>query len=264
MVSLLIAYIMRPSLLLQTRMRVIKLLALSMESFMTDILTLNHEKKTWYPADISSLDNHLSFLISTNDFFNASQAYPIKKNISYSLQYIEFLNRVLIDISLSTVLRRQNIKSFVVHGAAVLEAIFNFLVVSRDYGNKVTWQKINTYGSPEYLLNGIKYKNETNIMTKLEEPVRSQMTFDQLAKKVESKKLLGGSFSSYSKIKPIRRLRNKVHIHDADHLTDTDWNNFNDSEYELVSNVLFQVLTSEVFVGSNHFKKFAYLDAANK
>jgi hypothetical protein len=233
-----------------------------MESFVTDILTLKHEKKTWYPASIQSFDNHLSFLISVNDFFDASQAYPIKKNISYSLQYIEFLNRVLKDISLSTVLLTQNIKSFVVHGAAVLEAIFNFLVVSKGYGNKVTWQKVNTHGSPEYSLNGIKYKNETNIMTKLEEPVKAQMTFDQLAKKVESKKLLGGSFASYSKIKPIRQLRNKIHIHDSDHLTDTDWNNFNDSEFKLVSNVLYQVLTSEVFVGSNHFERFAYLDTA--
>ena len=231
---------------------------------MTDILTLKHEKKTWYPASISSLDHHLSFLISGNDFFDSSEAYPIQKNISYSLQYIEFLYRVLNDISLSSVLWTQNIKSFVVHGAAVLEAIFNFLVVSKGYGNRKSWKKINTHGSPEYSLNGIKYKNETNIMTKLEKPIKAQMSFDQLAKKIESKKLLGNSFASYSKIKPIRQLRNKIHIHDSDYLTDTDWNNFNNSEFELVSNVLFQVLTSEIFEGSNHFIRFAYLDTANK
>ena len=88
------------------------------------------------------------------------------------------------------------------------------------------------------------------------------MSFDQLAKKVERKKLLGNSFASYSKIKPIRQLRNKIHIHDSDHIADTDWNNFNDSEFQLVSIVLFQVLTSEIFVGSNQFEKFAYLDTA--
>ncbi len=163
-------------------------LAVSMESSVTDILTLKNEKHTWYPASIASLERHLSFLISKNDFFDEKEAHPIKKNISYSLQYIEFLNRVLNDISLSSVLVTQNIKSFVVHGAAVLEAIFNFLVVSKGHGKELTWKNINTHLSPEYSLNNVKYKNETNIKFKLKKPIKSQMTFDQLAKKIESKK----------------------------------------------------------------------------
>jgi hypothetical protein len=235
-----------------------------MESGVTDILTLKLDKSTWYPASIANLEHHLSFLIFENIFFDEDEAHPIKKNISYSLQYIEFLNRVLNDISLSSVLVTQNIKSFVVHGAAVLEAIFNFLVVSKGHGKKLAWQNINTHVSPEYSLNNVKYQNETNIKIKLEKPIKSQMTFDQLARKIESKKLLGNSFASYSKIKPIRQLRNKIHIHDAAHIADTDWNNFNVSEYQLVSNVLFQVLTSEVFVESTQFEQFAYLDTANK
>jgi len=235
-----------------------------MESSVTDILTLKNDKNTWYPASIPSLEHHLSFLISKNDFFDEKEAHPIQKNISYSLQYVEFLNRVLSDISLSSVLVTQNIKSFVVHGAAVLEAIFNFLVVSKGHGKELTWKNVNTHLSPEYSLNNVKYQNETNIKFKLEKPIKSQMTFDQLAKKIESKKLLGNSFTSYSKIKPIRQLRNKIHIHDAAHIADTDWNNFNHSEFQLVSNVLFQVLTSDIFYGSNQFDKFAYLDTANK
>jgi hypothetical protein len=235
-------------------------LAVSMEISVTDILTLKNDKNTWYPASIANLEHHLSFLIYKNDFFDEKEAHPIKKNISYSLQYIEFLNRVINDISLSSVLVTQNIKSFVVHGAAVLEAIFNFLVVSKGHGKELTWQNMKTYVSPEYSLNNVKYKNETNIKMKLENPIKFQMTFDQLAKKVESKKLLGNSFTSYSIIKPIRQLRNKIHIHDAAHIADTDWNNFNVSEFQLVSSLLFQVLTSEVFLESNQFERFAYLD----
>ena len=230
---------------------------------MTNTLTLKHDNKRWYQASIANLEHHLSFLISKNKYFDDEEAHPIRKNISYSLQYIEFLNRILNDISLSDVLITQKIKSFVVHGAAVLEAIFNFLVVSKGHGKQLYWKNMNTHVSPEYSLNNVKYQNETNIKVKLEKPIKSQMAFDQLAKKIESKKLLGNSFASYSKIKPIRQLRNKIHIHDAAHIGDTDWNNFNVSEFQLVSDVLFQVLTSEIFVGSNHFEKFSYLDTAN-
>jgi hypothetical protein len=235
-----------------------------MESFVTNTLTLKDDKKRWYPASIANLEHHLSFLISKNNFFDGEEAHPIRKNISYSLQYIEFLNRVLNDISLSDVLITQNIKSFVVHGAAVLEAIFNFLVVSKGHGKELTWQNMNTHLSHEYSLNNLKYQNEINIKVKLETPIKAQMTFDQLAKKIESKKLLGDSFASYSKIKPIRQLRNKIHIHDAAHIADTDWNNFNVSEFQLVSDVLFKVLTSDIFSGSNQLERFAYLDTANK
>ncbi|NRA19588.1 MAG: hypothetical protein HRU05_03830 [Oceanospirillaceae bacterium] len=230
---------------------------------MTEMLTLNHEEERWYPTAIGVLDNHLKFFIAPNEYFSAQEAYPIKKNISYSLQYIEFLYRVMLDISMSSVIKKQNVKSFVVHGASVVEAIFNFLVIAEGHGNTSSWRKVNNIKTSEYELNGIKYKNDTNVMVKLDKPIKSQMTFDQLAKKVESEKLLGASFNSYSKIKPIRQLRNKIHIHDSDHLNDTDWNNFDNSEYELVSNVLFNVLTSEIFKGSNHYQRFDYLNVPN-
>ena len=240
------------------------LLAVSQGLSHDEVLTFKNEKVTWYPASIQNLENHLVFLINENKYFKQSEAHPIRKNICYSLQYIEFLNRVIKDISLSSVLWTQNVKSLVVHGAAVIEAIFNFLVISKGFAKTNIWRKVNSLNSPEYTLSDIKYKNETHVMEKLSEPVLVQMTFDQLAKKVESKKLLGDNFPAYSKIKPIRQLRNKIHIHDSDHSTDTDWHNFNHSELSLMFEVLYSVLTSEVFDGSSHFKRFEYLDTANK
>jgi hypothetical protein len=229
----------------------------------TDRLTLKNERSTWYPASINNLEQHLVILIKENAYLNLAEVYPIRKNLAYSLQYIEFLNRVLNDISLSSVLHTQNIKSFVVHGAAIIEAIFNFLVIINGYGKTTNWKKIDSYSSPEFTIGGMQYKNETNIYEKISIPVPTKMTFDQLSKKIESKKLLGQSFPAYSKIKPIRQLRNKIHIHDSESSTDTDWNNFNQSQLLLVRKVLHSVLTSEVFYGSNHFDKFDYLKEAN-
>jgi hypothetical protein len=231
---------------------------------MIDRIILKQENTTpWYPYPIPHFESHLGILIKENGFCLLSQVHPLKKNIAYSLQYVEFLNQVLKDIKLSSVLTTQNIKSFVVHGAAIIEAIFYYLVISKGFGKKTDWKKVNSHTSSEYLLGNKKYRDETEIHEKLDIPIITQMTFDQLAKIVESKKLLGENFLAYSKIPPIRKLRNKIHIHDSEHSQDTDWHNFNDSEFKLVKDVLYAVLTSDIFQGSSHFQIFSFLQAEN-
>mgnify|MGYP000602843401 CR=1 FL=1 len=226
---------------------------------MSQTLTLNSDKEKWYPNSIDGLESHLSFLIKENAYFTSSQSKGIRKNIAYSLQYIEFLYRIFKDINLSSVLYTQNIKSFVVHGAAVIEAICNFLVISHGFGNKTYWKSTAKNETNEYKINSITYKNKTEIYQKSETAITEQMTFDQLAKKVEAKKLFGESFPIYSKIKLLRQLRNKIHIHDSEHSSDTDWYNFNNTEYNLVKEVLLEILTSDIFSQSSYIEKFNYL-----
>jgi hypothetical protein len=227
---------------------------------MTTRLTLNGEKPRWYAESIASLESHLGNLRAGEKYFGGDKYYAERKNLAYSLQYLEFINRVLKDISLSEVLWTQNVKSFVVHGAAVIEAIFNYLVISGGYGNTTQWKQVSSHYSSEFEIEDKKYRNAIEVLEKLETPVPTQMTFDQLAKKVERKKLLGQHFNSYSKIKPIRQLRNKIHIHAPADAGDTDWNTFNNSELILIRSVLYSVLTSEVFTNGDTFKLFNYLN----
>ena len=93
----------------------------------------------------------------------------------------------------------------------------------------------------------MSYKNEIVIFEKLETEVAMSMTFDQLIKKIESKKLFGQNFQIYFKLKPLRQLRNKIHIHDSENSGDTDWYNFNQTEYKLIKEVLFEILKSDLF-----------------
>lgn len=221
---------------------------------------LSLEKK-WCPTSISCLEQHLMSLICENDHFSSEQAQPIRKNLAYSLQYVEFLYRVLTDIPLTSVLWRQNVKSFVVHGASIIEAIFSFLVISKGEAKSTCWKTAGESSSTEFSLDGKNFKHQILTLEKLKTPAPVKMTFDQLAKKVEGKKLLGKKFEIYSKIKPLRQLRNKIHIHDSDHTQDTDWFNFEASEYILAKAVLYAVLTSEIFTGSEHHSSFHYLDS---
>ena len=225
----------------------------------TQRLTLNSEKDTWYPNSISILENYLSSLIKPNDYFDISKCKGIRKNLAYNLQYIEFLDRVIKDVKLSSVLYTQNFKIFLIVGSSIIESIFHYLVVSNGHAKTTNLKEVESYESRDYIIGSKTFKNKTQIYLKLNIPINVEMTFDQMSKKVESKKLLGDSFGFYSKINPLRQLRNKIHIHSSDNALDTDWYNFSRKEYSLIREVLYSVLISEIFE-YDHKDIFKFLD----
>ena len=220
---------------------------------------LDNNDADWSPIPVSTLELHLDKLICVNKYLSYEKIYPLKKNIAYSLQYIEFLNKVRTDIYMTSVLSTQNIKSILVNGATIIEAIFYFLVETNDLSNSTDWKKIKTLNTGEYEMNGGKIKNEVIVFEKSLNPIKTSMTFDQMSKKVETKKLLGVSFKNYSRISALRKLRNKIHIHDSEHNYDTDWNNFNFKELTLICDILHSVLISELFKDSKSNKRFDFL-----
>ncbi len=213
----------------------------------------------WYPISILSLEVHLTILICKNDILPHEKTYPIRKNIAYSLQYIEFLNKIRTEVYMTDVLQTQNIKSILVHGATIIEAIFYYLVETNQVSNTTNWIKTKSLNTGEYELGSKKWKNEVIIYEKSESELKTSMTFDQMAKKVEKKKLLGENYNYYSRINALRKLRNKIHIHDAEHNFDADWNNFNLSELTLICDILHSILTSDLFKGSSIIDRFNYL-----
>ncbi|WP_269620531.1 hypothetical protein [Zhongshania sp. BJYM1] len=226
---------------------------------MTNNLTLKGSKEKWYPASISNLESHLNSFIVPILGFSKDKTYPLVKNLAYTLQYVEFLYKVVEDLNLSDVLHKQNIKSFVIHGAAVIEAIFQYLVVSSGHGSNTEWQSINKFSSNQYKIGTDSFKNDTEIFIKLASPLPKEMTFDQLTKKVEAKKLLGSVNTLYKDISQVRKLRNRVHLQGIDSAFDTDYNNFDNAKFEVMRRVLHGVLTSSVFGKSSHAKLFGYL-----
>ena len=227
---------------------------------MTNKLTFKGDSNTWYPVSIWMLEEHFSILIKANDYFNSTQIKPLIKNIAYSLQYIEFLNQLLKDIKLSSSLEKQNIKSFVVCGASIIEALFHYITVSDGLGKNTPWKSYKKFKSgEEYEIKGDKFRNETEMFIKMSPPILMEMTFDQMCKKVETKKLLGDEKDLYKEISGIRKLRNKIHIHGSEDSQDTDWYNFDQNQFKLIKKVLYGILISSRFVSSSHIHRFDYL-----
>lgn len=226
-------------------------------------LTLKGSGERWYPELINELEAHFRSYITEIADFDRSKTYPLIKNLAYTLQYIQFLYRVISDLELTDVLYKQNVKSFIIHGAAVVEAIFQYLVIKKGYGANTEWESVKKFKSNEYQIKEDSFMNETEVFIKLNSPILQEMTFDQLAKKVESKKLLGDVSSLYAEISKVRKLRNKVHIQEIQNMYDTDYNTFNTSTFNLMRRVLYGVLTSEIFDNSSFKHLFTYLDSSS-
>jgi hypothetical protein len=226
---------------------------------MTNQLTFKGSKETWYPAPIHYLEGHLCVLIKPNNYFQENQTKPLKKNIAYSLQYVEFLDQLLKDVKLSSVLETQNIKSFVVYGASIIEALFYYIVISNGQGAQTEWKSSKKLKSNQYEVKGDRFYNETELLIKVSPPIMIEMKFDQMCKKVESKKLIGDVGGLYTEISRIRKLRNRIHIQGIEHSTDTDWWTFNKDEFQLMRRVLHGILVSPLFLSSSHHAIFDYL-----
>ena len=227
---------------------------------MTDKLTLKGDINTWCPVPIPILKQHLSTLIKVDEYFNIKQIQPLISNIAYSLQYIEFLNQLLKDMKLTSSLETQNIKSFVVCGASIIEALFHYITISNGYGKTTEWKSYKKFKRGEqYEIKEDKFYNETEIFIKISPPILMEMTFDQMCKKVESKKLLGDQKDLYKEINGIRKLRNKIHIYGIENPQDTDWHNFNWKQFKLIKKVLYEILISSQFASSSHIHRFDYL-----
>ena len=164
---------------------------------------------------------------------------------------------------MTNVLLTQNIKSILVHGTTTIEAIFFYLVESNGLSNSTNWKKLKSLNTGEFEVEQKKFKNEVIVFEKSESAIKTSMTFDQMAKKVEKKKLLGEDYKNYSKVNALRKLRNKIHIHDAEHNYDTDWNNFNFKELVLICDVLYSIITSDLFKGSQIMNRFDFLKIEN-
>ncbi len=59
---------------------------------MSQYLTFTDDPDKWYPTSVPNLEEHLGVLITPNTYFSASDVLPLKKNLVYTLQYIEFLD----------------------------------------------------------------------------------------------------------------------------------------------------------------------------
>lgn len=218
----------------------------------------------WCPTSVETLHAFVRRGIPNEDVsLEYSKAFV--RNIAYNLQYLEYLNHVLTEKSLHVTVFTLTIKTFVVTGMSVVEAVLWYVLKKSGLQRKEGWEQAQELESRTFQENGVEYKLMSTLVRKLKAPVDAEMPLDAMIKRIESKKLLGVDVQVYKNLNYLRKLRNRVHIHSVQHDKDTDWWSFNEKELKLMKAVLGSVLCSELFSPEKEHDEFlAYLRVEEK
>ncbi len=199
----------------------------------------------WYPRLVNAWENFFLKLIVRDK--GVENVYALRKNLAYSLQYLEYLVKSFEELNLSGVLLNQTIKSFVITGMGVIEAILYYLIRINGLHRENHWELISTLKTGDKKVGTEQWKIENHVYRKLETPVEEAMSFKTMLNKAQKKQLLGKDSQIYKKLNHLRKLRNKVHLHAIDQAFDTDWNNFAPRGLNNMKEALYALLTSELF-----------------
>lgn len=207
----------------------------------------------WYPRMLEDYKNNLKIDITIKD------GSLIKRNIAYNLQYLEYLEKQLKELELSTVLYKMICKSYIIVGMGIIEGLFINLLKSKKLWNMNEWESVKVIKTNENELYGKKVKVQTEIFEKVN-AYEMQMNLDSMLKRIESKKLLKIDHSNFPVIKKLRSLRNKVHLQLGEHHSDNDYNNFGFKEKEMMGRILYTLLTTDEFcVNAKTCKNYEFL-----
>lgn len=212
---------------------------------MTELVKTDESGGAWYPVSINRLETLLEKVVYSGRGYDHS--YALRKNLAYNLQYIEFLDRVLQDIKLSSVLWTQTVKTLVLVGTGIAESLLHFLLIVNNVHSITEWKEKTVFKGNQKKLDSEYVRIDCILSEKLASPQMKQMTFDAMIKRARSKNILGSGATIYQKLAALRGLRNKVHLQVINNPTDTDWNSFNTSDLSDVCKVVYAIFTSSIF-----------------
>lgn len=219
------------------------------------------------PVSVGSLDRLLEKAI--NSYGKYKTPYKLRKNIIYSLGFVEFQFRCLQDFKLNIALEKQLYKSIVITGIGIVEGILRYLLVTKGLHDTVKRKhKKTTTRNKEVGSQIIIVKRQ--IYEKMARPQIVRMNFSDMVKMAEKHKILGPGEKLYQKIKSLKSLRDRVHPEantprskqgkHFDPFTDTDFNAFGTQELKNMAWILSEVFCGPTFKPSIVERKhFDYL-----
>lgn len=207
-----------------------------------------------YPVRVASLDALLVKVIHSGRGYR--HTYALRRNIAYNLQHIEFLDRCLMDLKLSSVLITQTWKTMIIVGCGIIESLLHFLIVARGLRKETEWEEEYVATGNPHKVAGKFIRIDSHVYARLSFPRAVEMTFDSMLKKAESKYLLGSDHSVYAALKRLRPMRNRVHLQEIGGQVDTDWNAFQYDDVSLMAEVIYKVFTSNIFHPSGEERAF--------
>ena len=190
------------------------------------VLQFTPRRRQWHPNKVAVIQEHLSQLLHPVGDISETRCTAIAKNISYTFQYLQFLAQINADLELPEVLTALNFKAFVLHGCAVVEALFYYVLASSGA------------------------------------EVDPRTMFKELCERVESERLINLGEDFYTKLSHLRDLRNRVHLHirHIQSTADADYWALDREDYKLLKSILRALLTFDRFPCTDGRLDLRFLD----
>ncbi|MCQ2462867.1 MAG: hypothetical protein MJ177_05615 [Clostridia bacterium] len=209
----------------------------------------------WYP---NSVDNYKMAFNKLDMTVANSQA--LKSNLAYSMQYLEYLEKQLSEVELSSVLYVMTVKSYVITGMSILEGLFSNIVRSKGWWKMSTTESLGTVTANKKRFG----EHELIVKTELCKEVASyemQMNMDELIKKLENHhEALEVNHLVYPALRRLKDLRNRIHLQKLESETDHDYNAFDLHVKKEMGSILFQILTSNMVTDLPDYFEFLKLN----
>lgn len=173
------------------------------------------------------------------------------------MQYLQFLEKQILELRLSSVLETMIFKSYIITSMGIIEALFVNLLKATNNWKTSEWELLLDAHSNQKKYEGKTIKVDTIIYKKVES-YEINMDLDSMIKKIEDKKLLDVDHNIFSALKKLKRLRNRVHLQEGIKSNDHDFNNFNKEEFMRMREILYLILISSEFC--NEVQQYSFLN----
>ncbi len=212
-----------------------------MTTYGFDTLLKSNDKnyaERWSPHAVETYSNALKIDMSIDN------SKALLKNLTYNLQYLEFLEFEFQELKLHSVINATLTKTYVLTSMSIIEGLFNNIIKSKGYQKKSNLENIGTIKTSKKKFEDREYIIETNILKEVPE-YDVQMKLDDYIKILESHhKVLGVDHLVYPALKRLRQLRNRIHLQKVESSTDHDYNAFNDKTKKDMQEILYTIITS--------------------
>ena len=172
-----------------------------------------------------------------------SNTRALKSNLAYSMQYIEFLEKELSELRLTSVLYVMIVKTYVIIGMSVLEGLFSNIIKSRGWWKMDDLESVGVITANEKNFSGNKFVVRTELLQKTT-PYYTQKNLDDFIKILSKHHdALSVDHLVYPALGRLRSLRNRIHLQMNSTETDHDYNAFNYMVKREMGRILYEILT---------------------
>lgn len=209
------------------------------KSFNTLVKENKHTSaERWYPQPVEKYKNSIKIDTSIEN------SKALRSNFSYNFQYIEFLEKEISELDLSSVLYTMLVKTYVITGMSLIEGLFTNIIKSNGW-----WKMSNLESLGKTQANETKFDTEKLIVTtelfRQVDKYPLQMNLDDMIKILDKHHdALSIDHLKYPALKRLKELRNKIHLQKSNCDTDHDYNAFNLIIKREMGEILYAIFTS--------------------